>query len=159
MLISQPSWLINLLFHSINLFIYSIIPFYMLLSLFLRFQLPTDFSQNLINLLHLVSKIESILKFTFGIKIYRFTMILILILVITFTLFVPVISIKAHYLNIILLFIWRLWVKIAWNVAKERLRSVVAAGFVDIFLIASVRIIFVFLRYRLIFWFRIISDT
>ena len=159
MLISQPSWLINLLFHSINLFIYSIIPFYMLLSLFLRFQLPTDFSQNLINFLHLVSKIESILKFTFGIKIYRFTMILILILVITFTLFVPVISIKAHYLNIILLFIWRLWVKIAWNMAKEGFRSVVAAGFVDIFLIASVRIIFVFLRYRLIFWFRIISDT
>lgn len=155
MLISQPSWLINLLFHSINLFIYSIIPFYMLLSLFLRFQLPTDFSQNLINFLHLVSKIESILKFTFGIKIDRFT----LILVITFTLFVPVISIKAHYLNIILLFIWRLWVEIAWNVAKEGLRSVVAAGFVDIFLIASVRIIFVFLRYRLIFWFRIISDT
>ena len=155
MLISQPSWLINLLFHSINLFIYSIIPFYMLLSLFLRFQLPTDFSQNLINFLHLVSKIESILKFTFGIKIYLFT----LILVITFTLFVPVISIKAHYLNIILLFIWRVWVKIAWNVAKEGLRSVVAAGFVDIFLIASVRIIFVFLRCKLIFWFRIISDT
>ena len=155
MLISQPSWLINLLFHSIDLFIYSIIPFYMLLSLFLRFQLPTDFSQNLINFLHLVSKIESILKFTFRIKIDRFTMIL----VINFTLFVPVISIKAHYLNIILLFIWRLWVKIAWNVAKEGLWSVVAAWFVDIFLIASVRIIFVFLRCKLIFWFRIISDT